>query len=135
MSGLIVITPLYAGLLAGVLFVLSVHAIRQRRQSMVALGDGGVPLLKRAVRAHANFTEYVPFALLMLLMLELTQHPAGLLHVLGVALVIGRLFHAWGITRADENFRWRIVGMAMTFGVLAVAGLALIAYSTNLLLR
>jgi uncharacterized membrane protein YecN with MAPEG domain len=127
----VVITPLYAGLLAVLLVALSVHTIRERRRAQAALGDRGAPLLKRAVRAHGNFTEYVPLSLLMLLMIELTQHPLWLLHALGLGLLIGRASHAFGITRAEENFRWRIFGMFMTFGVLLISAAVLLVHSAS----
>lgn len=127
----VVITPLYAGLLAMLLVALSVHTIRERRRAQAALGDRGAPRLKRAVRAHGNFTEYVPLSVLMLLMIELTQHPLWLLHALGLGLLIGRASHAFGITRAEENFRWRIFGMVMTFGVLLISAALLLVHSAS----
>lgn len=123
-----VITSLYVGLLGILLFVLSVHTIRQRRALQVALGDQGHPLLKRAVRAHANFAEYVPLILLMLLVLELLNTSPWILHGLGLTLLMGRCCHAWGITRAEENYRWRITGMSMTFLCLLVSAGLLIGH-------
>lgn len=120
------ITSLYAGLLALLFFALSVHTIRQRRALQVALGDQGQPLLKRAVRAHANFAEYVPLILLMIMMLELHQMPAWVLHGLGLTLLIGRGLHAWGITRPEEDYRWRVTGMSMTFVCLLLSAVLLI---------
>ncbi len=120
------ITSLYAGLLALLFFALSVHTIRQRRALQVALGDKGQPLLKRAVRAHANFAEYVPLILLMIMMLEFHQMPAWVLHGLGLTLLIGRGLHAWGITRPEEDYRWRVTGMSMTFVCLLLSAVLLI---------
>jgi len=129
----VVVTPVYAGLLALMLVALSVVTIRQRRHARAALGDRGVPGLQRAIRAHGNFTEYVPLALVLMLMAELTRHPAWLLHTLGLTLLLGRLCHAWGITRSEENFRWRVVGMSLTFAVLISAALALLGHSVGVL--
>ena len=120
------ITSLYAGLLALLFFALSAHTIRQRRALQVALGDQGQPLLKRAVRAHANFAEYVPLILLMIMMLEFHQMPAWVLHGLGLTLLIGRGLHAWGITRPEEDYRWRVTGMSMTFVCLLLSAVLLI---------
>lgn len=51
------VTSLYAGLLGAGLVLLTVRVIRHRRANKVPWGDGGLAELRRAVRAHANFTE------------------------------------------------------------------------------
>jgi uncharacterized membrane protein YecN with MAPEG domain len=43
---------------------------------------------------------------------------------LGALLLICRISHAYGISQINENFRFRIFGMAMTFA--AILGLSLI---------
>ena len=114
------ITMLYAGLCAGVLFALSVQVIRQRRRLKVSVGDAGDEELVRCIRAQANFVEYVPIALLLILLLELAGTPAALLHLLGAVLLVGRLLHAWSLTA--RSGRARVAGMIMTFAVLVSAG-------------
>ena len=55
--------------------------------------------------------------------------PALFVHGLGVALLAGRLSHAWGVSQVRENFAFRIFGMAMTLGTLIVcAGFLLWAF-------
>ena len=57
------ITALYAGLLTILLFVLSIRVIGLRGNpvfSFIAHGKGDEELLQRAIRAHGNFTEYMP---------------------------------------------------------------------------
>ncbi len=120
------ITPTYAALLALVFFWLSVHTIGQRRRLRVALGDGEKPELMRAMRAHANFSEYVPLALVLVWMTETLAYQAWVIHLLGVVLLVGRLSHAYGITRTNEDFRFRVFGMAMTFSVLLGAACLLL---------
>lgn len=51
------VTSLYAGLLGAGLVLLTVRVIRHRRANKMPWGDGGITELRRAVRAHANFTE------------------------------------------------------------------------------
>ena len=121
------VTALYAAPLALMFVVLAVRVIRLRRALRVAVGDGGDAALARAVRAHANFAEYVPLGLLLLWMLEHTAPPPLLLHALGATLLVGRVVHALGLSRLDEDFRWRVTGMSCTFGVLAVAAVLLLA--------
>jgi uncharacterized membrane protein YecN with MAPEG domain len=114
------VTMLYAGLCAGLLFALSVRVIRMRRQLSVSVGDAGDEEMTRRIRAQANFSEYVPIALLLILLLELAGTPAALLHLLGIVLLVGRLLHAWSLTA--RSGRARVAGMSMTFAVLVSAG-------------
>ncbi len=112
------ITPIYAALLGLILLVLSVQTIRLRRRFQVAVGAGGEPLLERAMRVHANFCEYVPIAVVLLFFFERLVGAGWWVHVLGVFLVTGRILHAYGVRRVDEDLRLRITGMSLTFVVL-----------------
>ena len=119
-------TPTYAALL-GLMFVgLSLRTIRLRRRFRVAIGDGRNPLLQRAMRVNANFAEYVPLALLLIWFVELHDGPRLHVHVLGSALLIGRLLHAWGVSQEKENFRHRVAGLMLTFAVMISASLAVL---------
>ena len=93
-----IVTPIYAGLLALLFFVLSLRVVKLRGHG-ASLGDGGNPLLLRRIRAHGNFAEYVPFILLMMGVLELSHYSAYLLHALGIALLIARLLHGYAVIR------------------------------------
>lgn len=69
-----------------------------RRHLKQPLGDGGHTGLQRAVRVHGHFAEYVPLALLLLLLLlELARLPAALLHGYGLLLLASRAAHAIGV--------------------------------------
>ena len=118
----LMITGFYAGLFAFVMLALAARVIGGRIRAKVALGDGGDPHLLERIRAHANFTENVPMALLLVLLLEAGGAAAWFLHALGIALLTGRLVHAWAISAG--SVRGRQVGMVLTFAVLAVAGAA-----------
>ncbi len=121
------ITPLYASLLAVLFVLLSIRTLRLRGQYGVAVGPGKVPELHRAIRAHANFAEYVPITLLLLYFLE-TQTPNRLLvHVFCSALLLGRMCHAFGISQVNENLNFRVTGMALTFIALIGSAFRLIA--------
>lgn len=120
-------TAFWAALLAPVCLWLSLRVIGLRRRLRVAIGTGGQPVLERAVRAQANFAEYVPFALVLMALAEAGGTPGWLLHPLGAALLAGRLAHGWGITREREDFRFRVGGMMATFGVIGCAALAAMA--------
>lgn len=116
------IVLIYASLLALLLIGLSYNVVRLRRRHQVGIGTGSVQALERAVRAHANFCEYVPLALLLLGLIELGgKVPGWTLHILGLALLAGRIAHAQGLSRSAGASRARVVGTALTWGVLLVA--------------
>ena len=76
--------------------------------------------IARKMRVHANFSEYVPFALLLATFIEMQGTRAWLVHLFCLALVAGRVIHAYGVSQEHENFRLRMAGMATTLTVLAV---------------
>jgi len=110
--------------LALIFLWLSLRVIRHRRAERIPLGSGGNAALERAVRAHANFAEFVPFAVLLLLLAEWGGAWPALLHGLGALLVAARLSHGIGIVQEPEDFRLRVFGMMGTFGVMGIAALA-----------
>ncbi len=121
-----VIVTAYAAVLAFIYIALSLRVIRARQSAKVAIGSRGDVRLERKMRAHANFAEYVPFALLLVSFVEMQGMPAWFINLLCLALVAGRIVHAYGVSQERENFRLRIAGMAATFVVLAVAALWLL---------
>ena len=120
------ITPLYAALLGLVFIALSVRTLRTRRRLQIGIGDADNPEMQRAMRVHANFAEYVPLALICIAGAELTAAPGWLVHSLGVALLLGRLVHAYGVSRTNEDYRYRVAGMSLTFLALLGACLAVL---------
>ena len=116
-----IVTPIYAGLLALLFFVLSIRVVKLRGHG-ASLGDGGNPLLLRRVRAHGNFAEYVPFILLMMGMLELSHFSIYLLHALGITLVVARILHGYALSFSERFKFGRFWGTALTFLLLAVSG-------------
>lgn len=124
---MLTITPIYASLLGLIFIYLSALTIKQRRKQQVAIGDGQCEALARAMRVHANFAEYVPLALILFITLELNQAHGLVIHLLCLMLLIGRISHAYGVKDENENLRYRIVGMILTFTAMALAALANIA--------
>ena len=121
------VTSLYAALVAFILIGLSVRTIGLRRKYQVAIGHGEQPELERAMRVHANFCEYVPVGLLLVLLVELGTGAGLWIHVLGGALLAGRLLHAFGVSQVAEDLRFRVTGMALTFTVIGASALVIIA--------
>jgi uncharacterized membrane protein YecN with MAPEG domain len=118
-----IVTPLYAALLAIWLLVLGLRVIHHRRRARVSFGDGGDTALERAIRAHANFAEYVPIALILLLILELSRFSVYLVHALGIALVVARVLHGYALAFAREYRFGRYWGALLTFAVISVEAL------------
>jgi uncharacterized membrane protein YecN with MAPEG domain len=120
-------TPLYAAILAFLFVALSFRVILLRRALGVAIGNGRTDELVRAARVHANFSEYVPLTLLLMYFLESGTNIGIGLHILGCALIAGRLIHAYGVSQPDEDFRFRVTGMVITLGTMISAAARLLA--------
>jgi hypothetical protein len=114
------ITALYAGLMALLLIVLGLRVVALRRSHRVGIGDGGEGGLQRAIRVHANAVEWGLPVLLLLLVAELNRASPLLLHVAGIALVLGRFMHAVGLTARTGLSVGRSGGMALTIAALVV---------------
>ena len=61
------ITALWAGLLGILSLLLAMNVVRARTSEKVIFGDGGVLVMQQRIRVHGNFIEYVPLALVLLL--------------------------------------------------------------------
>lgn len=120
------ITPIYAALLAIIFVFLSLLTIKTRRELKIPLGDGNQPKLTKLIRAHANFAEYVPFALMLIYMAEAEGAAKLFIHLLAIMLLIGRAIHAYGISQEHENYTFRVSGMVMTFTSLIISAIYLI---------
>ncbi|MCD8493906.1 MAG: MAPEG family protein [Alphaproteobacteria bacterium] len=118
------VTGLFAALFALGQIFLSVKIVRLRMKHKVSLGDGGVKPLNTMMRAHGNFTETVPLALILMGLAELGGAPLWTIFVLGAMMVISRASHAYGLLTPPGYGGGRFVGMVLTFSVYALgAGL------------
>jgi uncharacterized membrane protein YecN with MAPEG domain len=73
--------------------------------------------LLEAVRRHGNFTEWVPFALILMAACELNGLASSYLHTAGAILVCARVLHPLGIRRDVMPQPLRAAGAMLTFGV------------------
>ena len=118
------ITLTIAGAAALINIWLSVRTGRVRLASKVAYGDGGhEPLLVR-MRAHANFVEYAPFVLVLMALIEMAVGSPTWLWLVGIAFILARLIHVFGMDRPPPN-PLRAIGIAGT--ILVLLGLAVYA--------
>ncbi len=123
------IVAVYAALNALVILALSYNVGRHRaRTGSLTPGATGDDILVRAIRAHANAAEYIPLAVLMLLVLALLSAPPALLHVLGAALILGRIAQAWGMVQARHPNAIRFTGNLLTGLVYLVSSSACLYY-------
>lgn len=116
------ITLLIAGLCALLQCALTGLVIARRVQARVSLLDGGDKPLVRRIRAHANFTETVPMALILMALLELGGLQSTWLWGLGICLVLGRVMHAAGMLAPGWRSS-RLAGMALKLAVISISGM------------
>ncbi len=121
-------TAVFAGLFALVYLGLAAWVVAGRVSSSTLFGNGDDALTRR-VRAHANFGEYVPLALILIGLYEAGGGARGLVTGLLVVLLIARLAHPVGMlapANSPRQFACRGGGIVATFAVLAVAAVALL---------
>ena len=109
------ITALYAAILGLLAMALALRVVQGRWTRRIGLGDGGDADMTRRIRVHANYIENVPLALLLLLLLELTNVAATWLHVFGIVLVLARVLHAFGLSRNAGTSFGRLSGTFLTW--------------------
>lgn len=85
-----------AGLLGLLAVSLTLAVARLRGQKKIFLGDGGDKEMLSAIRAHANFMEFVPLCLLLIYMVS-DFHRFWTVAVLSLALLLARVLHAAGM--------------------------------------
>jgi uncharacterized membrane protein YecN with MAPEG domain len=120
------VTTLYAGLLGLLYLALAYLVVRGRQRHRINLGIGAEGQIERQVRVHANFAEYAPIFLILLLLAELAAASPWLLHGAGAGFVIARLGHAQGLASAAGVSRGRFWGTALTWLLILVLSIYLI---------
>jgi uncharacterized protein len=120
------ITIVYAGLLAIMYACLTGYVAAGRYKYRVGLGNGGNPALTQRVRMHGNFAEHVPFALFLIFLVDYSQYSPVIVHVLGIVLVIARIFHVWGIHTSAGASVGRFGGTVLTIVIYLVCAVLLI---------
>ena len=127
----IAVFALYAALNAILLFGLALNVgLRRGAQEQLQPGDMGDARLTRAIRAHANFAEYAPVMLLLLLAMAVLGASPGWLHLYGGGFTAGRVLHAFGMMADKHPNAVRFIGnLATGLALLTGAGVSLWLWS------
>ncbi len=117
------IVALYAGINLILKPILMYRVGQVRISSKTSLGNGEDFSLLARVRAHGNFAETTPFALIgLLLMAVMGGTPAWLLHALGGGFTFGRLAHAHGMSQDKALGKGRTLGAVLSLLTFLVMG-------------
>ncbi len=124
--GLLPVSSLYIALnlILAVLLAINVVRIRAKYKIDMLHGDN-IEMLKK-LRAHGNNVEYVPYALIGLIALEVMGTGSNWLHGLGIALTTARVFHAQGLYRSTGTSVGRFVGTTVTWLVMLLIAVLLL---------
>lgn len=107
------VTLIFAALFAILFIPMTIAVGLYRAQTGIFFLHGDDPVLLRRMRAHGNFAEQVPFALVLMAGAELTGTPPAL--ILGAAslLLAARVVHYWAIVTTGTG-TGRAVGAGAT---------------------
>lgn len=123
----------YVAVNALIMLVLGILVSRARVATQTPIGDGGKPEMAGPLRAHANNTEYVPMALMLMWTLTLPAIGGSiwLIHGMGLSLTVGRILHAIGLSRSIGPTPLRLAGMALTWiaYIIGIVGLFFLVYA------
>jgi len=119
----------YCALLIAIALLLKANVIRIRRAKRIGIGDGGDRDLMLAMRAHGNFIESAPLAMVALVLLALLRAPIWSVHLIGVMMVASRILHALGISRSAGVSFGRTYGMILGLTALGLSPFLLIWFA------
>jgi uncharacterized membrane protein YecN with MAPEG domain len=126
-----------AGVYAAVLILgavaLQAFVISLRRSRRIGLGDGEDPELMKAVRIHGNYVENVPLAIAGLTLLGLLGASVWVIHLIGLAVMVGRAAHAQGLWSSAGKSTGRATGVVLTAGALIGAAVGLLVQAMRIL--
>lgn len=122
------VTAIYIALNALIMLGLAFMVVRARQANAKA----GMTLTEARdnwIRSHANNTEYVPIALLLLASIEFLGGAGWFVHALGITLTISRLLHGYGRGIADAGNFGRMFGTLGTWVMILVGALSVLYMS------
>jgi uncharacterized protein len=114
------ITAAYAAVLAILVVALGINVTMHRVKLQVPLGDGGNAQMRRMIRLHGNAAEYIPIAVVLMLIYEVNGGVHVVLHGAGIALTLGRLLQTWGMWSTELPGFGRRTGQTLTWLAITV---------------
>ncbi len=108
------IVALYVALHLILAPILMIRVGQVRLSGKINLGDGGNETLNARIRAHGNYTENTPLALIGLFALAMLNAAPLALHIFGAGFLMGRIFHAHGMATPQSTGKGRPIGMVLT---------------------
>ena len=104
------ITSLYVLPLIPIFLVLFFRVSARRTDLKASIGDANDTVLHERIRHHGNFVEWVPLALILMLLAEANGGNSIAVHCAGGLLVLGRAVHPFGLKAGNPAHPLRIVG-------------------------
>ena len=122
------ITSLIAGIMTLLLVLLSVPVSLRRAKSNTVFGDAGDETLRRRIRAHGNFIEYAPLAVIAVGLMEYGGAVSWLVWLVGAGFLFSRVVHALGMLFTSTP-TLRAIAMLVNHAGFLAAGVWLVIYS------
>lgn len=94
---LLPITAITAAIFSVLMVLLSAQTSLSRAHMKTGHGDAGDETLRRRIRAHGNFAEYAPMALILLGLVEALGVSRVAVLALAIAFCVARVLHAVGM--------------------------------------
>jgi uncharacterized membrane protein YecN with MAPEG domain len=110
------------------LIYISYRVGQARHKHGVNLGDGGNPEMLKAIRTHANYTEYAPAALLGLFVLASLGTSVLIVHTLGAVFFFARVSHLLGLGMGVWD-KGRFIGTLFTMLTLLATALCMLYHA------
>jgi uncharacterized protein len=104
---------------------LAIRVGQKRIAGKVSIGDGGHPPLIARMRAHANFTEYTPYFLILVALIEMASGTSTWLWIVAGIFLLARIAHGIGMDLIEGESKLRGIGILVT--MLVLLGLAIYA--------
>ena len=119
----VLVTTITVAVLYFFLFVLSTRVSLSRAIHNASLTDDGIPDLIVKISQCGNFTEFVPFMLILMLIAELNGVDSLVLTVAGVILVTSRVVHplSLNIENMHKPLRSLSHGGTLLTGLICIA--------------
>jgi uncharacterized membrane protein YecN with MAPEG domain len=119
-------TALCAAILGLLGAALTANVIVARVGTGVTAGDGSMARLAQAIRAHANFVEQAPIALILIGFAEASAARPIVVNILGIALIAARFASGIALNRSLGPSPLRQFGGGMSVLVAAAASITIL---------